>query len=246
MSIAQANFANPSPGLALLEMVPVPPGRFWKGANDEDDRFASILEKPRHLIEIGEAFQISKYPVTFEQWDAFSNDIPLAHHPSDNGHGRGRNPVFNVSFDDAIAFADWLSRQTSEMYRLPTETEWEYCCRAGTDSVFETGGDISVSQANFLYTDFAAKPGVGHPVPVGSYPPNAFGICDMHGNVSEWVADPWRDTYCSAPADDTWRVVRGGGWDAMPRILRCAFRDAVRRDRRMDNLGFRLACGGAR
>jgi formylglycine-generating enzyme required for sulfatase activity len=224
-------------------MIAVPPGEFWMGANDEDDRFAGILEKPRHRVEIREGFLIGKYPVTFEEWDLFTDENSGAYRPADYGWGRGRLPVFNVSWFDAQAYIAWLSSATGRDYRLPSEAEWEYCCRAGSNGVFGTGGDISVSQANFLYTDFGAKPGLGRPVPVGSYPPNAFGLYDMHGNISELVADAWRDSYTSAATDERWRVARGGGWDALPRILRCAFRDPVRSDQRMDNMGFRVVCG---
>ena len=150
-----------------------------------------------------------------------------------------------------MGFVGWLSQSTGRRYRLPSEAEWEYGCRAGTSDVFNTGNSISVEQANYLYTDFRGRPGLGRPVAAGSYPPNAFGLCDMHGNVCQLVADVWHDDYANAPADgsardgrpeSTLRVVRGGGWDAMPRILRCAYRDWAHRAARFDNVGFRVAC----
>jgi formylglycine-generating enzyme required for sulfatase activity len=181
--------------------------------------------------------------VTFEEWDAYVEQNQRAHRPDDRGFGRGRLPVFNVSWWDALGYVDWLSNATGRRHRLPSEAEWEYCCRAGSNAVFATGDHLSVDDANYLYTDFRERPGLGRPTVVGSYPPNAFALCDMHGNVCELVADAWRDNYASQPSDDTpYRVVRNGGWDAMPRILRCAFRDWIHKDQRLDNVGFRVAC----
>jgi formylglycine-generating enzyme required for sulfatase activity len=221
------------------------------GASEREDKFASILEKPRHSVEIRRPFAMGQYPVTFQQWDVFARDYTTVHLPGDHGWGRGRLPVCNVSWDDALAYVRWLSQVTHRPYRLPSESEWEYACRAGTNTVFNTGNSISISQANFLYLDFGNRPGVGRPVAVGFYPANGFGLFDMHGNVCELIGDGWHSNFVGAPADGSpwsggdespWRVVRGGGWDGMPRILRAAFRDWVRRDQRLDNMGFRVAC----
>jgi formylglycine-generating enzyme required for sulfatase activity len=228
--------------MIVPEMVAIGAGEYWMGADDEEDKFASVLEKPRHRVRIARPFLMGRTPVTFEEWDVYAEAVAGAHRPDDAGWGRGRLPVFNVSFDDASAYVQWLAAESGLPYQLPTEEQWEYCCRAGSESVFSTGGKIELSQANFLYMDFGGKLGVGRPVPVGSYPPNAFGLYDMHGNVCELVADPWRDGYAAAAESEYWRVVRGGGWDALPRILRCAFRDWVGRDQRLDNMGFRLVC----
>jgi formylglycine-generating enzyme required for sulfatase activity len=223
--------------------VTIPPGSFWMGADPAIDKFASVLEQPRHEVRIARAFRMGMYPVTFDEWDAFVADNPSAHCPNDRGFGRGRVPVFNVSWSDASVYCEWLAAVTGEPFRLPSETEWEYCCRAGSSDVFATGDRLSVDHANYLYTDFRERPGLGRPVPVGSYPPNAFGLFDMHGNVCELVADAWRDDYLKEPSEGTpYRVVRNGGWDAMPRILRCAFRDWIHKDHRLDNVGFRVAC----
>jgi formylglycine-generating enzyme required for sulfatase activity len=238
-------------GDLLPEMAIIPRGQFWMGATGDDDKFASIVEKPRHLVEINHSLAMGRCPVTFEEWDAFVREIPAAFSPPDYERGRGRRPVCNVSWNDVQAYVKWVSKRTGRSYRLPSEAEWEYGCRAGTSSVFATGESISIEQANFLYLDFGDRPGLGRSVPVGSYPPNAFGLYDMHGNVCELVADAWHDNYSGAPADGSvweesfgsaWCVVRGGGWDALPRILRSAFRDWVGRDQRMDNMGFRVAC----
>jgi formylglycine-generating enzyme required for sulfatase activity len=235
----------------MEQMVVMPAGGFWMGADDEQDKFASLLEKPRHRVQFKNSFAIARWPVTFQQWDQYCDANLDAHRPCDSGWGRGRKPVINVSWNDATAYVKWLSQTGDRKFRLPTEAEWEYCCRAGTSSVFATGNSISITQANFLYLDFGDKPGVGKPVDVGSYPPNEFGLYDMHGNVCELVSDVWHDTFAGAPSDGSswnepspspWRVVRGGGWDGLPRVLRSAFRDWVRRDQRMDNMGFRIAC----
>jgi formylglycine-generating enzyme required for sulfatase activity len=213
------------------------------GADPISDKFAGALEQPRHEVRIARPFGLGMYQVTFADWDSFAEENPSAHRPDDRGFGRGGLPVFNVSWSDAICYVEWLTKMTGEPYRLPSEVEWEYCCRAGSSDVFATGHRLSVDDANYLYTDFRERPGLGQPVPVGSYPPNAFGLFDMHGNVCELVADAWRDNYASQPSADTpYRVVRNGGWDAMPRILRCAFRDWIHKDQRLDNVGFRVAC----
>jgi formylglycine-generating enzyme required for sulfatase activity len=230
-------------------MVLIPPGSFLMGADDEDDKFASPLEKPRHHVTIPKPFALARTPTTFAQWDAYANETGTRL-PRDHGFGRGSLPVIDVSWDDAIGYVEWLSTRTGKRYRLPSEAEWEYACRGGTAGVFQTGATILLDQANYLYTDVRQRPGLGRPVAVGSYPPNAFGLYDLHGNVCELTADAWHDTYAGAPADGSawtdptsgWRVVRNGGWDAMPRLLRCAYRDWIDRSARLDNVGFRVAC----
>jgi formylglycine-generating enzyme required for sulfatase activity len=221
------------------------------GADDEGDKFASLLEKPRHKVSIPKPFALAAAPTTFEQWDFYSAETG-ARRSRDFGHGRGTLPVIDVSWDDAVGYVEWLSNRTGKPYRLPSEAEWEYACRAGTTSVFNTGPTLSIERANYLYTDVRQRPGQGRPVPVASYPPNGFGLYDMHGNVCELVADAWHDSYADAPADGSaWcdpasglRVVRNGGWDAMPRLLRCAYRDWIDPTARYDNVGFRVACDG--
>jgi formylglycine-generating enzyme required for sulfatase activity len=239
-----------SDSIAFPEMVPIRPGAYWMGATEGDDKFASVVEKPRHYVEIGYNFAVGRYPITFEQWDAYSRANPSAQRADDAGWGRGKVPAINVSWEDAVGYTRWLSLGTGRPYRLLSEAEWEYCCRAGAGTVFAGGTEISVGDANFLYLDFGDRPGVGRPVAVGAYPANAFGLYDMQGNVCELVADVFHDHYANAPGDGSawekgngrYRVVRGGGWDGMPRILRAAFRDWVPADQRMDNMGFRVAC----
>jgi formylglycine-generating enzyme required for sulfatase activity len=231
-------------------MVPVPTGEFLMGAT-RGDKFATLLERPRHAVRLERPFALSAAPVTFEQWDLYS-DATGAYRPADGGFGRGQLPVVNVSWTDAVGFCRWLAAETGRPYRLPSEAEWEYACRAGSEEVFATGDGLTLAGANFLYDETGRPVGTGRPSPVGDYPPNAFGLLDMHGNVNELVADHWHDGYSGAPADGSpWtdppeasnrlRVLRGGSWDYLPRLLRSAHRDWIDEATRLDNVGFRVA-----
>ena len=144
------------------EMVTIPAGRFLMGSPpDEPERLDP--EGPQHLIEVP-AFELGRYAVTFDEWDACVAAGGCTHKPEDNGWGRGRRPVINVSWDDAQTYVRWLSRVTGKTYRLPSEAEWEYACRAGTTTPFSTGRCIYTDQANFNgnydYGDCGAKSGV--------------------------------------------------------------------------------------
>jgi len=158
--------------------------------------------------------------------------------------------VVNVSWNEARAYCAWLSAETGDAFRLPTEAEWEYACRAGTRSPFATGGELTPSDANFLYSENGQRIGPGVRTLIGHHAPNTFGLYDLHGNVCEWVEDVWHPTYVDAPVDGSaWmaggdrerRVIRGGAWDYLPRLLRSAWRDALPLNQHRDNLGFRLA-----
>ncbi|MDB6073602.1 MAG: hypothetical protein JWO89_1242, partial [Verrucomicrobiaceae bacterium] len=120
------------------------------------------------------------------------------------------------------------------------EVEWEYACRAGSATIFAFGEALESPQANYLYDEHGFKVGPGSRTLPRSYPPNAFGLEDMHGNVCEWVADAWRPSYVASP-EDSLRVIRGGAWDYMPRLLRSAWRDSAPPKTMRDNLGFRVA-----
>ncbi len=158
--------------------------------------------------------------------------------------GEQSYPVINVSWHDVQAYCAWLSEQSGQSYRLPSEAEWEYACRAGTQTPLYTGVTINSDQAN-----------LGHnhkTLPIGSFAPNAFGLYDMHGNVWEWTQDCWHENYRNAPGDGSaWleanggtcsrRVVRGGSWFNAPQILRSAGRDGGSTDEVDDDLGFRIA-----
>ncbi|MEM9280499.1 MAG: formylglycine-generating enzyme family protein [Verrucomicrobiota bacterium] len=231
------------------EMVVIPSGSFLMGARD-DDKFASKLELPLHEVAIPRAFEMGKYPVTFAQYDLYVDSLPHVKAPPDYETGRGDHPVGSVSWLDAQGYLEWLRTETGKPFRLPSESEWEYACRAGTNSTFSTGDDLSTDEANYWYSENGKRIGPGKPLPVGQYPPNAFGLFDMHGTICELVEDSWTDGYegrtsDAAPLyvdDSTLVVARGGAWDYAARLLRAAFRDWVDRDRRFDNIGFRLAC----
>ncbi len=226
------------------EMVAVPAGTFLMGSPDtEEGRYED--EGPQHEVTIGARFGIGRYPVTFEEYDHFCAETGREK-PIDRGWGRGRWPVINVSWQDAVAYVDWLNKSTGQRYRLPSEAEWEYACRAGTTTRYAFGDAISARQANF-------DGKVGKTTEVGAYPANAWGLYDMHGNVLEWVEDVWHDTYTNAPVDGSaWtdgegikspreRVYRGGTWFNNPRLLRSAFRIRGHPDYRSGILGFRVA-----
>ena len=169
--------------------------------------------------------------------------------------------MVNVSWNDAVAFADWLSRKEGVTYRLPTEAEWEYACRAGTTTRYSSGDDpeglaavanIADGTAKAKYPDWttiAAQDGFVYTAPVGRYNPNAWGLFDMHGNVWEWCSDGYAaDYYKRSPVDDppgpdgaSYRVIRGGGWNIEPRYARSANRDGSAPGDRDSDLGFRLA-----
>ena len=174
--------------------------------------------------------------------------------PLDQGWGRGRRPVINVSWNDAQHFVRSLSSKTGKRYRLLTEAEWEYVARAGTTSPFSSGDNINSKQANYA-SQFSYPYGVtGSPdapwwtVPVGSYQPNGFGLYDMHGNVWEWTEDCWHRSYDNAPSDGSaWltgdcreRVVRGGSFIDSPMNIRSAVRSYYEPTRKDANIGFRI------
>jgi formylglycine-generating enzyme required for sulfatase activity len=213
------------------EMVVIPAGQFMMGSNVYGD------EKPMHRVTIRQHFAVGKYEVTFREWDACTADGGCnGYRPEDRGWGRGRRPVIYVSWNDAKAYVAWLSRKSGKPYRLPSEAEWEYAARAGTTTPFHFGSTISTDQANYdgNYTYGSGRKGVYQEktVPVGSFPSNAFGLHDVHGNVKEWVADCWNGSYAGAPGDGAaWttgnceeRVLRGGSWFEGPWYVRSAGR----------------------
>ena len=190
--------------------------------------------------------------MTVAQWSVYvasepAGDVVIAAPGADS-----RWPMMGLNRADVAGYLAWLSEATGRAFRLPTEAEWEYAARSGTHGVFYTGDSIRIDQANYLYDEQAHRVGLGHPTPVASYPANPGGLHDMLGSVSEWVADDWHAGYAGAPADGsawiddppaTHGVVRGGSWDHLPRLLRCAFRDRLLKTTRLDITGFRVACG---
>ena len=234
------------------EVVVVPAGRFMMGA-PFDEKGRSADEGPQHLVTIDYSFAAGKYEVTFEQWDACVDDGGCSYRVDDKGWGRGKSPVINVSWEDAQTYVRWLSRKTGALYRLLSEAEWEYAARAGAATPFSSGTTIRTDQANYdgTQTYGGSSEGVARKktVPVGSFPPNAFGLHEMHGNVWEWVEDCWNGTYMGAPDDGAaWttgdcqrRVLRGGSWSNAPDRLRSANRGMYSPIDRNSLQGFRVA-----
>ncbi|MDE2652574.1 MAG: formylglycine-generating enzyme family protein [Gemmatimonadota bacterium] len=250
-------------------MVVVPAGSFMMGSpSDEEGRYR--LEGPQHEVTIGSPLAVGVYEVTFEEWDACVTAGGCGgHRPGDEGWGRGRRPVINVSWEDAQAYVQWLSRETGEEYRLLSEAEWEYAARAGTDTPrYWSGEPEHCRHANGLDQDLArtsegrawmneynrlnpAQCADGHEksAPAGSYPPNAFGLHDVMGNVNEWTQDCWNNSYSDAPDDGSaWmsgdcssRSLRGGGWLGGARVLRSAFRIGYPAGNRYFLIGLRVA-----
>ena len=233
-------------------MVVVPAGRFVMGSPlNESER--SEAEGPQHEVRIAQPFAMGVYAVTFDEHDRFAADTQREK-PYDGGWGRGKRPVITVSWDDAQAYCAWLSSQTGRNYRLPSEAEWEYACRAGTTTPFYTGERLTTDQANFngnyTYNGSAKGEYREQTSPVGSFAPNAFGLYDMHGNVWEWCQDAWHGGYDGAPEDGSaWeggkgasRLLRGGSWSSNPRRCRAAYRNFNDPDYRVSGIGFRVCC----
>ncbi len=204
-------------------MVVIPAGEFLMGSpKDEEGRFSN---ERLHEVRIERPFAVGKYAVTFEAYDRF---VRATGRKKPEGWGCGRRPVINVSWEDAVAYAEWLSEQTDQSYRLPTEAEWEYAAWAGTATPYHFGATITTKQANYdtggLFSIFAGT------IEVGQFPPNVWGLYDVHGNVWEWTCSAYDDNYGGAElnciskncADP--RVLRGGSWGDNPHGVRAANR----------------------
>ena len=223
-------------------MVVVPAGEFQMG--DVHD-FGGADEKPVHTVRISKPSAIGKYQVTFEEYDQYVNAVRLKS-PSDGGWGRGRRPVINVSWPDAVKFCEWLSEEAGKHDRLPSEAEWEYAARSGDKDETWAGTFQERELGGFAW--YNANSG-SKTQPVGTKKPNGLGLYDMSGNVWEWVQDCWHDNYNGAPTDGSApkesgggrRVVRGGSWDSKPVYLRSSNRDKGDPAYRNYFVGFRLA-----
>lgn len=218
-------------------------------------------EKPIHTVTIKQPFRMSQHEITFAEYDYYvwlMNQNGIEVEPADDsGWERDTLPVINVSWDDVQGYVNWLSKETGESCRLPTEEEWEYAARAGTTTDYPWGDTASHDYANYGKDECCGGLAAGkdqwvNTAPVGSFPANQWGLQDMHGNVLEWTQDCWHDDYTNAPTDGTaWesnadcgrRVVRGGSWRLDPSGLRSSFRDLFARDDRDGFLGFRVVCG---
>lgn len=230
-----------SPGVHL-DMVWIPPGDFWMGSPEHEE--ARVRDEVRHRVVFTNGFWMGIYEVTQEQWQAL-----MGNNPSRN---KGpRRPVEMVSWLDAMDFVAALNALTRDGgFRLPTEAEWEYACRAGTTTPFNTGHTIESIQANFdAVQPYGENPdGVfrGRTMDVGSFAPNAWGLYDMHGNVAEWCHD-WYGDYTNrvtvhprGPRSGPGRVIRGGGYDAPAWTIRSAARYVAWPEQIDVNIGFRI------
>jgi formylglycine-generating enzyme required for sulfatase activity len=209
-------------------MVVIPGGRFLMGS--PSDELERRNNERQHEVEVT-PFAIGKYVVTFEEYDRFTGATGRKR-PDDEGWGRGRRPVVNVDWSDAVAYTQWLSEQTGQRYWLPTEAEWEYACRAGTTTPFYFGETINTDQANYNGNHVYGKGRKGvyrqKTVEVGQFPANAWGLHDMHGNVWEWTCSVYDEEYgggeqcCTEPGTDSPCVLRGGSWPNGPDGVRAS------------------------
>ncbi|MCK5719390.1 MAG: formylglycine-generating enzyme family protein [Thiomargarita sp.] len=234
----------------VLEMVYIPGGNFTMGSpTDEKGResWYKGSESPQHQVNVPE-FYMSKYPITQKQYEALIAKNPARFRGDDK-------PIEQVSWEDAVSFCEKLSKHTGGNYRLPSEAEWEYACRAGTTTPFCYGETISSNFANydgdFIYAFEPKGEYRDETTEVGIFSPNAFGLYDMHGNVWEWCADPWHDNYEGATTDGSvWdhaknkklRVLRGGSWDDYPNNSRSAERFWCCINHWNSGNGFRVVC----
>ncbi len=260
--------------LVVPKTIKIRGGEFWMGS-PPDDETAKPREKPYHKVKIKYDLEVGIYPITFQEWDSLAdycldsrdffkrvrreykkrhctdkNEFSLTLDSlkvHDEGWGRNKLPVINVSWDQAQVYAIGLSLFANRNYRLLSEAEWEYCCRAASAKQYAFGNDITQADANYGRVN-------GQTTPVNSGNPNGFGLYHMHGQVWEWVEDIYHDSYNEAPGDGSpWvdshdknfpllRVVRGGSWKADPATIRSAFRGAHLPNHRVYNVGFRIAC----
>jgi len=245
----------------ILEMVKIPGGTFLMGSPETEEGHTEN-ESPQHQVTV-QPFFMGKYPVTQVQWQAIANlpQINKRLDPNPSKFKGTNRPVERVSWSDCAEYVERLSKYTGRDYRLPSEAEWEYACRAGTTTPFHFGETITTDLANYngtyTYGEEAKGKYIEETTPVGSFQvANAFGLYDMHGNVWEWCADHWHDSYRDAPSDgQAWlingnsnhslRLLRGGSWPLAPRDCRCAKRNRNNPDLRLVYNGFRVVCGTA-
>ena len=242
-----------------LEMIAIPSGKFLMGSPSGE---GNDQEKPQHEVTV-QSFFMGKHPVTQAQWKRVVA-LPKVKYDleADPFKFKGDNrPAERVSWYDAVEFCDRLSKYTNKQYRLPSEAEWEYACRAGTTTPFHFGETITTELANYngnsIYVSEPKGKNRRETIEVGSFPPNAFGLYDMHGNVWEWCQDSWHDSYKAAPRDANARInndnqsciLRGGSWIAYPQYCRSASRNYSNWAERgfiKSNIGFRVVCAVGR
>lgn len=251
------------PQIVLPAMVLVPAGTFNMGTTQADwdklvanDFFISqtLEETPQHLVTHNKSFAISQYEISFAEFDACVDAGGCSYRPDDAGWGRGKHPVINVSWNDANQYVRWLSQQTGDKYRLPTEAEWEYAARAGTTGNYSVSEPLSFTKANYgastYDTDSNGKPQyMTNTMPIDSFSPNPWGLYNVHGNVWEWTADCVTQNYAQAPNQGNIpvstgncqnRILRGGSWFSKSEDVRSASRYSLASEQRMIDVGFRI------
>lgn len=232
---------------ACPEMVVVSAGRFVMGS-PENEVGRDPDEGPQHEVTISRNLAVGKFEVTYSEWNACVAEAVCKRPPAVEGREGGSRPVDSVTWDEAKQYIGWLSRRTGKTYRLLSEAEWEYAARAGTTTPYPWGGQARHEFANYEGVEGRDK-WRRESAPVGQFPPNKFGLFDMHGNVFEWIEDCWNDNYRGAPSDGSaWmsgdcshRVLRGGSWYDDPVVLRSALRLRLESKDRISNGGFRVA-----
>lgn len=237
----------------LMDMVLIPNGTFQMGSPITEPGWVNE-EGPQRKVTVA-SFYLGKYEVTQAQWEAVAAlpQINLSLNPNPSRFKGANRPTEKVSWNEAMEFCERLAKKTGRNYRLPSEAEWEYACRAGTTTPFYFGETITTDLVNYdgNSTYGNAPKGIDRQqtTDVGSFPPNAFGLYDMHGNVWEWCADPYHENYQGAPSDgrvwdggdDRYQMLRGGSWLLDPVFCRSAFRNRFGAAVRLDSIGFRVA-----
>jgi formylglycine-generating enzyme required for sulfatase activity len=228
------------------EMVVLPSGSYTMGS-PPSERGRWDDESPQHIVTIAKPFAVAKFDITFDEWAACAAGGGCdGYKPPDQGWGRGRRPVINVTWYDANAYVTWLAKTTGKTYRLLSESEWEYAARAGTTTAYYWGDNIGTNNANC--ESCGSQWDNQQTAPVGSFSPNQFGLYDMAGNVDQWLQDCYNATYDGAPADGSaWisgdcksRIVRGGYLYSQPSAIRSACRGRLSPTAQGDELSFRV------
>jgi len=233
------------------QMVVIPAGEFTMGSPPSEQQ-----AEAQHRVTIATPFAVSKFEITFDEWDACVKAGGCGgYRPDDQGWGRGSRPVVNLSWENCKDYVNWLNRKTGKPYRLLSESEWEYAARAGTTTRFSFGDTLSPSQANYDGSEDGSGPSDVNrqkTMPIGSFPANQFGLHDMLGNAWEWVDDCWHDDYtATTPSDGSaWlkdncegHVGRGGSWEDSQGELRSSARTAGFKDEASSTDGLRIARG---